>query len=204
VRPGCAGGWPKPAPVGGSKGKASGSRYVQQNLQVRERVVTIRPIIALVAGLLLALGVGAGIGVAVAQKGALPKQAGDKSGFEGWKYPGAKELASGQGAGGHQAVLATTDGLDKVVAFYEKKTGEKLTPDQPGGSGIGGENGVGGKVVESRVFQDDSVQPGAQSEPRPVVVRILVQRAKGYDLTLVVRRAKGEEHTHVALTYFPK
>jgi hypothetical protein len=94
--------------------------------------------------------------------------------------------------------------LDKVVAFYEKKTGEKLAPDQPGGNGIGGENGVGGKVVEARVFQDDSVQPAARSEPRPVVVRILVQRAKDYDLTLVVSRAKGEDHTHVALTCFPK
>ena len=95
-------------------------------------------------------------------------------------------------------MLATTDALDKVEAFYEKKTGEKLKPDQAGGRGIGG--GAG----EAHVFQDDSVQPGAKSEPRPVVVRILVNRTKGHDLTLVISRAKGEDHTHIALTYFPK
>src|SRR5262249_46186913 len=130
---------------------------------VREGVMTMRPIVAVVAGLLLALGVGAGVGVAVAQKEAPPKPAGDKPGFDGWKYPGAKELASGQGAGGHHAMLATSDELEKVVAFYEKKTGEKLTPDAPGGSGIGG--GAG----EARVFQDDSVEPGGKAD-RPVVV----------------------------------
>jgi len=158
----------------------------------------MRPITVLFAALLLALSAAAWIGVAVAQKDAPAKAAADKSGFEGWKYPGATELGSGQGAGGYHAMLATTDALDKVEAFYEKKTGEKLKPDQAGGSGIGG--GAG----EARVFQDDSVQPGAKSEPRPVVVRILVNRTKGHDLSLVISRAKGEDHTHIALTYFPK
>lgn len=155
-----------------------------------------RQIIVLLAGLLLILGAVAWIGVAVAQKEA--KAGGDKPAFEGWKYPGAKELWSGQGAGGFYAILATTDGLDKVEAFYEKKTGEKLKPDQAGGHGIGGSAG------EARVFQDDSIQPGVRAGPRPVVVRVLVQRAKGHDLTLVISRAKGEDHTHIALTYFPK
>jgi len=31
-------------------------------------------------------------------------------------------------------MLATTDALDKVEAFYEKKTGEKLKPDPPAAS----------------------------------------------------------------------
>jgi hypothetical protein len=133
-----------------------------------------------------------------------PAKAGaDKPGFEGWKYPGAMELGSGQGAGGFHAMLATTDRLDKVEAFYEKKTGEKLKPAQPGGHGIGSETGAGGKAAKVRVFQDDSIQPGAKAEARPVMVRILVQRAKDYDLTLVISQAKGEDHTHIALTYFP-
>jgi hypothetical protein len=158
----------------------------------------MRPIIVLLAAILLVVGAAAWNGYAIAQKDAPPKESVDKPGFERWKYPGAKELGSDQGAGGFHAMLATTDDLDKVVAFYEKKTGEKLKADQPGGHGIGGGEG------ESRAFQDDSVQPGVKAEQRPVVVRILVQRAKSYDLTLVITKAKGEDHTHVALTYFPK
>ena len=158
--------------------------------------MTKHRITAVVAGSLLALGAAAWSGAASAQKDA-PAKAADAAGFNRWKYPGAKELGGGQGAGGHHAVLITADGLDKVVAFYEKKTGEKLTPDAAGGHGIGGGPG------EAHVFQDDSVQPGGKAE-RPVVVRVLVQRAKGHDLTLVLSRAKGEDHTHIALTYFPK
>jgi hypothetical protein len=156
----------------------------------------MRPTVALVAGLLLGLGA-AGVGVTLVLKEGTAKAAADKPDFEGWKYPGAKNVGSGEGAGGHHAMLATTDGLDKVLAFYEKKVGEKLTPDAPGGSGIGGGDG------KAEVFQDDSVQPGTK-EARPVVVRILVRRMKEYDLTLVISRAKGEDYTHVALTYFPK
>src|SRR4051812_20172442 len=125
--------------------------------------MAMRQIIVLLTGLLLILGAVAWIGVAGAQKDDPAKAGADKPGFEGWKYPGAKELGSGQGAGGYHAILATTDGLDKVEAFYEKKTGEKLKPDQAGGHGIGG--GAG----EARVFQDDSIQPGVRAGPRPVV-----------------------------------
>ena len=150
------------------------------------------------------LGSGTWFGVAVAQNDSQAKAGDDKPGLEGWKYPGAKELASGEGAGGYYAVLATTDGLDKVEAFYGKKVGEKLTPDHAGGSGIGGETGTGGKATEAHAFADDSVQPGAKSESRPVVVRVLVQRTKAHDLTLVISKAQGEDYTHISLTYFPR
>ena len=153
---------------------------------------------------LVILGSGTGISVAVAEKDGPAKAGDDKPGLEGWKYPGAKELASGAGSGGYYMVLATTDGLDKVLAFYGKKTGEKLTGDQPGGHGISGETGTGDKEPEAHVFQDDSVQPGAKAELRPVVVRVLVQRTKAHDLTLVISKAQGEDYTHIALTYFPK
>src|SRR5262249_34078935 len=152
----------------------------QGEVLFRKGVMVMRQIIVLLAGFLLTLGVTAGVGFAVAQKDATGKGGGDKPGFAGGKYPGAKGLCSGQGAGGYHAVLATTDALDKVEAFYQKQTGEKLKPDQPGGHGIGG--GAG----EFRVYQDDSIQPGVRGGPRPVVLRILVQRTKGHDLTLVV------------------
>jgi hypothetical protein len=160
--------------------------------------MTMRRITTVIAVLLLMLGAVAWLGVAEAQKDTPTEAAADKPDFEAWTYPGAKELGSGQGAGGFYAMLATTDGLNKVEAFYEKKTREKLKPDQAGGHGIGG--GAG----EARVFLDDSVQPGAKKAERPVVVRVLVQQTKTYDLTLVITRAKGEDYTHIALTYFPK
>lgn len=150
------------------------------------------------ATFLLVMGATSFCSVAVAQKEEPPKTGAEKPRFEDWKYPKAKELSSGQGAGGSHAVLTTTDDLDKVIAFYEKKTGQTLKVDQPGGQSISG--GAG----EARLFQDDSIQPGIKSEPRPVVVRILVQRATSYDLTLVISKAKGEDYTHIAMTYFSR
>ena len=157
----------------------------------------MRKIVLLLAGLLLILGRAAWIDVALAEKSEPSKAGSEKADFEGWKYPGSKELGSGQGAGGFHAMLTTTDGLDKVESFYERKTGQKLKPDQAGGHGIGGGEG------EAHVLQDDSIQPGVKGGPRPVVVRVFVQRAKGHNLTLVISRAKGEDDTHIALTYFP-
>ena len=87
--------------------------------------MTKRRIVTVGVSALLALGIAAWYGSAVARNDAKAGQAG----FEGWKYPGAKEHASGQGAGGHHAVLTTADDLDKVVAFYEKKTGVLLSGD---------------------------------------------------------------------------
>jgi hypothetical protein len=118
-----------------------------------------------------------------------------------WKYPGAAQLASGSGAGGHFMVLATADGLEKVAVFYDKKLGGKKlsAPDRPGGSGLSGSD-----TGELGVFQDDSVQPGANAEARPVVVRIFVQRTKDHYLTFVLTRAKGEHQTHISLTRISK
>lgn len=119
----------------------------------------------------------------------------------GWKYPGAKQLGSGSGAGGDFMVQATTDSIDKVKAFYGKKVGQKLSPDRtdpPGGMGLYGRDG------ELSVFQDDSVQPGPKAELRPVVVCIFVQRTKDHYLTLVITRAKGEDQTHISITSFTK
>jgi hypothetical protein len=132
-------------------------------------------------------------GIAVGENDDVPKVK-----FDGWKYTGATELGTGPvGPGGHYAVLATTDGLDKVVAFYEKKTGEKLTTDSPGGQASRG------GAEEAWACLDDSVQPGVKHEMRLVTVRVFVQRKKEYYVTLVISRAKGEDHTHISLTYLP-
>ncbi|MBV9125230.1 MAG: hypothetical protein JO112_17885 [Planctomycetes bacterium] len=117
--------------------------------------------------------------------------------LDGWKYPESIQIAAGSG-GGNFLVLATPDALDKVVAFYNQKVGKKLTSDIPGATLLRGGNG------EVWMDQDDSVQPGPNAERRPVVVRIFVERAKDHYLTLVITHAKGEDQTHISLTYIPK
>jgi hypothetical protein len=150
------------------------------------------------AGGVLTLALVAGIGAVLAQKGVPPKTDAEKAAYNAWKYPGAKERASGGIGNCEHALLTTNDDLDQVVAYYEKKTGQKLSPDAPGGSG-----GGSGPNDDLHVFHDDSVQPDGTTA-RPVVVRVFTQRAKRYDVTLVISRAKGEEHTHVSLTYTQK
>src|SRR5262249_43680840 len=89
----------------------------------RWKEMAMRKIVLLLAGLLLILGRAAWIDVALAEKSEPSKAGSEKADFEGWKYPGSKELGSGQGAGGFHAMLTTADGLDKVESFYERKTG---------------------------------------------------------------------------------
>jgi hypothetical protein len=117
---------------------------------------------------------------------------------DGWKYPGATLRAAGSGSKGGFMLLATTDPVDKVLAFYGKKVGAQLTEQPPGGTGLTGRDG------EVSVFQDDSIQPGAKGELRPVAVHIVVQRTNDHYLALVISRAKGEDQTHISVTFISK
>jgi hypothetical protein len=124
----------------------------------------MRRVLALLAVGIPALAAVTWVGVALARQQDSP--------LEGWKYAEATQFCNAGGANGAFMVLATTDGMEKVVAFYEKKLGgKKLTADHAGGAAwrIGKEGDV-------EAFQDNSVQPGAKGEPRPVVVRILAER----------------------------
>jgi hypothetical protein len=156
---------------------------------------TMRKVVVVALGLLLALSAG----LALAQRGQPPARRVPTPAFQALLYPRHEEGGAGQsGAGYGHACYATADDLETVVAFYERATGEKLTPDEPG-------------QCEARpgwFFCDDSVGPprrGASERPRrPVAVRLLVKHAEAYDLTLVISRAAGEGHTHIVLDYFDK
>jgi hypothetical protein len=120
--------------------------------------------------------------------------------MEDWQYPGSKELASGFAGSAWYVRWSSSDDLEKVIAFYEKKVPAKLTPDKPGGSTI--------TKKDRRLFclQDDSVEPSDskanKNSPRPVTIRILVLNEPWNKLSLVISRAKEERHTHIALTNF--
>ena len=137
------------------------------------------------------------VGITLLTSGVARAQQGDNP-LDAWKYPGATGIGAGRGGGASHMLVATTDGIDKVTAFYGKKLGIKLTPDQPGGHGLYGKDG------EVWVSQDDSIQPGANSPPRPVTVRIFVQRTPQYHLTLVISAGKEKGRTHISVTHIAK
>jgi len=151
--------------------------------------MTTRRILLLLAVAIPSLAAAIWIGVALAQT------EGPAKALDGLKYPGATQLGSGGGPGRAFMVQATSDGLGKVLAFYGKKVGARLTPEHPGGMGF--------RSDEEKVsaFLDDSVQPGPKAQERPVAVHIAVQRTKDHFLTLVISRAKTEDQTHISLTY---
>lgn len=81
--------------------------------------------------------------------------------------------------------MNTKDGFDKVIAFYEKATGEKLQVKTAGASSLRGED---------RVLID-------ASRHRTMQVRVFVHTAEKYFLTVVISRAKGEDFTHITLVF---
>jgi hypothetical protein len=118
-----------------------------------------------------------------------------------WEYPGSKNSMSSQVGPLYNSVRTTTDDLASVVAHYEKKLGTKIAVDKPE---VGA--GEGGSGKQTAVFQD-SLQPGGDAkkpDARDVTVLLASQNTRAYCLTLVISRAKGERHTHIALTYVSK
>jgi len=116
--------------------------------------------------------------------------------LSGWRYPGASmPVGARMGDGGNplmpsvvcQAVLTTPDSIDKVIGFYENKTGV----DRPTGGARGESKAPEAVVVSS---QDDS-------RGRPVAIRILVVNGPGTSTTLVISRADGEKETHIAWSH---
>jgi hypothetical protein len=159
----------------------------------------MRKTAVLVGTSLLALAAVLAAPLALAQKGRrVPTP-----GFRALLYPFRVEGGSGQGGSGHgHARFVTAHDLADVVAFYERATGEKLTPDEPG-AGEASEGSAG-----SRFFCDDSAGPPRTGSPqrprRPLAVRFLSKHTATYDLALVITRAEGERYTHVVLDYFER
>ncbi len=116
-----------------------------------------------------------------------------------WKYPGSKMLdGASMSDGGNplvvdvrcQAVLTTSDPFEKVVKFYSEQV--EMPPVAGGLSTRADQKHVHAKAVSR---QDDS-------EGRPVALRIIVVNKANTTITLVISRAKGENHTHIAWSHY--
>jgi hypothetical protein len=119
-----------------------------------------------------------------------------------WEYPGAKKLSGQVGGPLVTGVYVTGDDLAKVLKWYGEKLGTDLAPREPTAGGV-----EGGADKQTASFQD-SVRPfddkAKTYPPRDVAVHVGVQNTKGYAVTVVVSRARGEDHTHVVITYVAK
>jgi hypothetical protein len=114
-------------------------------------------------------------------------------------YPKAEQFGKDRELPGvYHAKYTTPDGVAAVVAWYKAKrlgfTGDEGVASQTGG------------YENTRVsVLADSVQPakeaGGRGPGRTVELVALVQRVRGWTVSLVVSRAEGEDRTHIALTY---
>ena len=109
--------------------------------------------------------------------------------YPGTMEPGVKSRGASMSDGGNplvrsvqcEAVLATPDPVEKVVAFYEAKF-------KPG-------NPPGPKDARALSIQDDSAG-------RPLTLRVLVVNRAETSTTLVISRAEGEKETHIAWSHY--
>src|SRR3954452_15658548 len=115
-----------------------------------------------------------------------------------WEYPGAKTSMSSEVGPLYSSVRITTDDLATVVAHYEKKLGTRTALARPAAGAAEGGSG------EQTAVSQDSLLPsvdGKQPQARDVTLLLASQHTKDSCLMLVISRAKGEKHTHIALTY---
>jgi hypothetical protein len=125
-----------------------------------------------------------------------------KTGIEEWAYPEAKRVNTTTGSGLEQALYVTGDDVEKVLKFYGKKFGQRLSGDEPakGDSGV-----VGGSTDQQTGTFTDSFQPyddKAKKAPRrAVAMHIVTQNTKAYTVNIVITRVTGEDHTHIAMTF---
>jgi hypothetical protein len=116
-----------------------------------------------------------------------------------WKYPGSR-MAGGASMsdGGNplvqsikcRALLATSDSVEKVVAFYTKKVQSTRAAKQR--DSLGEVKAGDGASVS---IQDDSAG-------RPLSVHIIVVNKVDTSTTLVISRAKDEKETHIAWLHY--
>ncbi len=110
-----------------------------------------------------------------------------------YRYPAAKIESGGWGgansaSGSHVfASMVTTDPLDDVIAYYEKKLNVDLSKKGGYGKSMGNMNNI---------FENNY-------QGRPLSLRIFQQHTKVYSLLLVVSRGNEEKDTHIywSMTY---
>jgi hypothetical protein len=118
-----------------------------------------------------------------------------------WKYPGsAMPGGASMSDGGNpriqsircRTILTTPDPIEKVIAFYAKKT---VASPAPGRRDAG--DGAEGAEAEAK-----SVSSQDDSEGRPVTLRVIVVNRDDTSTTLVISRAAGETETHIAWLHY--
>jgi hypothetical protein len=128
-----------------------------------------------------------------------------------WHYPKATDVGSGETEGKmYQSILMTMDDLEKVLKFYENKSGQVLSlkkSETKTGVYLTGTDVVKGEGIAT-ILADDSGQPpdprkqGAPS--RGVIIRLLTQNREKYFVSIMISHADNEKETHVVVTYLKK
>jgi hypothetical protein len=89
-----------------------------------------------------------------------------------------------------QAILTTSDPIEKVIEFYSKKLGTSPAPGRQDDRAD-----VKDADAKSVATQDDS-------RGRPVTIRVIVVNKADTSTTLVISRAAGENETHIAWSHY--
>jgi len=129
-----------------------------------------------------------------------------------WAYPGATNVSSGEAEGVmRQAVMMTTDEWEKVIKYYEKKSGQFLDVKKgEAQSGIyqsGTEATKAGERCSSILADDSGMPPDPKKQgapPRGVMIRLLTQCRAKYFVTVMISHTDKEKETHVVVTYIKK
>ena len=85
-----------------------------------------------------------------------------------------------------QAILTTTDSVEKVTKFYSEKFVSR--PSEPDAA-------IGQLEAQSVSDQDDS-------KGRPLQIRVISVNRATTSTTLVISRADGEKLTHIAWSHY--
>jgi len=156
--------------------------------------------LALLAMLMTSLVFGQG------QDGQRSRHADLREAVSDWRYPDAAMPSSGGGSGGnttgwgehYTAIMLTPDPIETVVKFYDAKIlevapfRERLAKSLAGGPN----HSFGGGDADSGVL----IQ--ADSQGRPLTLRVIQLHWPNTTTTLVISRAEGEKQTHIAWSHF--
>jgi hypothetical protein len=116
-----------------------------------------------------------------------------------WEYTPPKEHQTFQGGRLYVSRAWTKDDLTKVVEFYNKKLTNKALSIGKGDASVAGDKEKGTGTV------DDSRQLDADGAPaRPVTIAVATEYTKSYSVTVVISRAKGEDYTHIVVSFVSK
>jgi hypothetical protein len=115
-----------------------------------------------------------------------------------WEYPGAKKHTSHAGGALYMSLSTTEHDLAKVAKHYGKKFAMEFAVKHPASGIRGGDEEATGALNDS--FQ----QRSTDNLPRAVQMAVATQKTKEYVVTVILSQAKGEEHTHIVVSFTRK